>query len=66
MPERLILEAAIDRAGWNDNSVIEVLLAYIEAQKSPDAFRDHVNQRADDEVDLAYGCQTTLDFDPED
>lgn len=49
MSARAILEEAAERTGWNESSMLDIALAYIDNQDANDAFEDFVQRRAEEE-----------------
>lgn len=47
MDPRRKIEKARERTGWNDQSVIAVLLEYIRRQNSPEAFEDYIDMKVE-------------------
>lgn len=47
MDPRRKIEEARERTGWNDRSVIAVLIEYIRRQDSPEAFEDYIDMKVE-------------------
>jgi len=47
MDPRRKIEGARARTGWNDQSVIAVLIEYIRRQDSPEAFEDYIDMKVE-------------------
>lgn len=61
MTEREALERAASLQGWDDASIRQVLLDYIENQASPEAFADYLTQTMERE-DTATTVRETSDL----
>ncbi len=46
-----MFEEAAEKAGWNDQSKIAILLEYISNQQSEDAFQDFLSEKVQKEND---------------
>ena len=47
-----IFETAAEKAGWNDQSKIAILLEYISNQQSEEAFKDFLSEKVSDENEI--------------
>jgi hypothetical protein len=51
MAARDILEEHAASTGWNVDSMLEIVCAYVDNQQSNDAFEDFVRRRAEEELE---------------
>ena len=61
MSTRATIERLSQRTGWDNDTVLDLLIAYIDNQDSPAALEDFLTQQADEEAPVCGRCGALLE-----